>query len=721
MEIRKKPIVTITSSLLAAAIIGGGMVSCSYNFDQTRNGESTKPAASSKPSLTPSANPSTKDEDTKIKIPDAIETATSDKARYDTGSIFNTEALTRPPALTEAQKLANALANQRAQLVSVRDNAAAALNTINSNIAKANADRDAAKTKLSKAIADQKRFEAALEAATMDLDQANTDLSAKQATLDEANATLDAAKHDYDTKLADFKETNRPVFAALDEAKAKVADAKAALDEATDAFNKANAEYVAKVADATKRRDEATKAIEKANADKAAASSALDAASEQVNTLKPQITNLQSQIDSLEIIKTETAFDASKLTAEQRNDVVAAMVAYQVNQFREMYGLKPLAVSIAFSENAEEWSHKMAGPAGYNHASDFGSNIMTDLSSTGVSENIHKGYTNGTSISDLENFANYLVNGWIKSDGHRKNFLQDSRNVMAIGVNYNPNGASFGTWRSYKLADPEYNPEYQLTKYKEDRWMPTDYTKVYDGTKGNTQKLREFTAKYAAPNNDPAFAVTRPTLVGHTGIKPDKTDLGFVTYGPDQAKFKTLSDQKAAAEADLAKAEKTVADSQAVIDNADKTIEKASGDKTTAQADLAKLEATKPVDENVKAAKQTLDEATAAQTKAQADVDALADKAPSRVALDDAAAKQATAQADVTAAKTTVDATNAVVDTAKANVSKAVADQAEATQAIAAADQAEADNQAKVGPATEKLNQAQADLDNFDATNPNVK
>ena len=735
MEIRKKPIVAITSSLLAVAVIGTGIASCSSNSDQARNEESTKPATSSKPS----ASPSTKAKDTKkspapapsIKAPAGTQTVTGPKARHNTGAVSNNRwvpyhntgapAPARPPALTEAQKLAIALANQRAQLVSARDNAAAALNTINSNITKANADRDAAKIKLNNAIADQKRFEDAVETATKDLDQANADLSAKQAVLDQANAIFDAAKSDYDTKLADFKEANRPVFAALDEAKAKVAEAKTALKEATNAFNKANAEYVAKVADATKRRDEANAAIQKANADKAAASSALDAASKQVNTLKPQITNLQSQIDSLEIVKTETPFDASKLTPQQRNDVIGAMVAYQVNQYREMYGLKPLAVSIAYSENAEEWSHKMAGSAGYNHASDFGLDALSGVSVQGYSENIHKGYGSGNSINDLEKFANYLVNGWIKSPGHRTNLLSDSNNLMAVGVNYNPNGVSFGTWRAFNIADPSYNPEYHLTKYKEDRWMPTDYTKVYDGTKGNTQTLKELSTKYAAPNNDPAFAVTLPTLVGHTGVKPDKSDLGFITYGPDQAKFKALSSQKAAAEADLAKAEKTVVESQATIDNADKTIEKATSDKTTAETDLAKLEATKPVDENVNAAKQALDEATATETKAQADVDALADKAPSRTALDDAAAKQASAQADVTAAKATVDTANSAVNTAKANVSKAVIEQSEAKDAIVAADKTEADNQAKVGPATDKLNQAQENLDNFDAANPGVK
>ena len=735
MEIRKKPIVAITSSLLAVAVIGTGIASCSSNSDQTRNEESTKPATSSKPS----ASPSTKAKDTKkspapapsIKAPAGTQTVTGPKARHNTGAVSNNRwvpyhntgapAPARPPALNEAQKLAIALANQRAQLVSARDNAAAALNTINSNITKANADRDAAKIKLNNAIADQKRFEDAVETATKDLDQANADLSAKQAVLDQANAIFDAAKNDYDTKLADFKEANRPVFAALDEAKAKVAEAKTALDKATDAFNKANAEYAAKVGDATKRRDEASAAIQKANADKAAASSALDAASKQVNTLKPQITNLQSQIDSLEIVKTETPFDASKLTPQQRNDVISAMVAYQVNQFRQMKGLDPLPVSIQLSNGAEEWSYKMAGPAGYNHASlnDLINTRYANQPVSGVNENIYRISSGTTSIADMEDTANRLVEGWIKSTGHRNNFLTQDKNVMAVGIKYTPSGKTLATWRSFS-ANPAQRGEI-VTADNEDRWMPTDYTKVYDGTKGNTARLRELADKYSLTIDPDAAEWKIGIETDHTGIKPDKTDLGFVTYGPDQAKFKTLSDQKAAAEADLAKAEKTVAESQTTIDNADKTIEKATGDKTTAEADLANLEATKPVDENVNAAKQALDEATATQTKAQADVDALADKAPSRTALDDAAAKQATAQADVTEAKATVDTASNAVNTAKANVSKAVIEQGEAKDAIVAADKTEADNQAKVEPATDKLNQAQENLDNFDAANPGVK
>ncbi|PSL46118.1 uncharacterized protein YkwD [Chitinophaga niastensis] len=102
-------------------------------------------------------------------------------------------------------------------------------------------------------------------------------------------------------------------------------------------------------------------------------------------------------------------------------------ILYYTNKFRQSHGLKPLQLDETISQQARRHSRDMAnGSTGFGHEGfeDRVANVSKKMGRVGAAaENVAYGTLDAESV----------VDGWIKSPGHRKNMLGDY-NLIGIGT-----------------------------------------------------------------------------------------------------------------------------------------------------------------------------------------------------------------------------------------------------------------------------------------------
>lgn len=144
--------------------------------------------------------------------------------------------------------------------------------------------------------------------------------------------------------------------------------------------------------------------------------------------------------------KTEST--AKKTTANTKTDNAAFNTAYEaevlklVNAERAKYGLSPLAQD----KGAAEVAHLRAKEIvkSFSHTRPDGSSCFTAAKELGVTyrsagENIAYGYPTPQKV----------VEGWMNSEGHRKNILSTSFSKIGIGC-YNSNGVLY--WSQFFIG-----------------------------------------------------------------------------------------------------------------------------------------------------------------------------------------------------------------------------------------------------------------------------
>lgn len=117
----------------------------------------------------------------------------------------------------------------------------------------------------------------------------------------------------------------------------------------------------------------------------------------------------------------------SAATAARNNSDVEDDILYYVNKFRKSKGLPALKMSETINQEARSHSKAMAnGRTGFGHSGFEGR--IDDISKklgrvSGAAENVAYGNLS----------AEAVVDGWIKSPGHRKNMLGNF-NLIGIGA-----------------------------------------------------------------------------------------------------------------------------------------------------------------------------------------------------------------------------------------------------------------------------------------------
>ncbi len=140
--------------------------------------------------------------------------------------------------------------------------------------------------------------------------------------------------------------------------------------------------------------------------------------------------------DNPDIVPTETSISVEPETTEF-NLAYEVQVLELVNSERAKYNLEPLAMD----DNAVKVAHLRAKEIvqSFSHTRPDGSSCFTVANQFGVSyrtagENIAYGYATPEQV----------VNGWMNSEGHRKNILSASFSKIGIGC-YNNNGTLYWT------------------------------------------------------------------------------------------------------------------------------------------------------------------------------------------------------------------------------------------------------------------------------------
>ncbi len=120
-------------------------------------------------------------------------------------------------------------------------------------------------------------------------------------------------------------------------------------------------------------------------------------------------------------------------TAQMQDDIL-----YYTNKFRKKQGLPPLQMSESLNKIATNHSRNMAtgrtgfGHSGFNNRVDQAQGSLGRL--TAYAENVAYGQMD----------AQEVVDGWIRSRGHRKNML-GNYNLIGIGVAKGGNGQLYFT------------------------------------------------------------------------------------------------------------------------------------------------------------------------------------------------------------------------------------------------------------------------------------
>ncbi|MBV0913881.1 CAP domain-containing protein [Anianabacter salinae] len=107
----------------------------------------------------------------------------------------------------------------------------------------------------------------------------------------------------------------------------------------------------------------------------------------------------------------------------------APEVAARINAERSARGLAPLAVSPEATQAAERHAQDMARGGFLGHDGSDGSDIGTRLTEAGLrwcmaAENVAQGHRSAEAVTQ----------GWMDSDGHRRNILSDARLIGTARV-----------------------------------------------------------------------------------------------------------------------------------------------------------------------------------------------------------------------------------------------------------------------------------------------
>ena len=125
-------------------------------------------------------------------------------------------------------------------------------------------------------------------------------------------------------------------------------------------------------------------------------------------------------------------------------------VEYQIfqatNHFREAHGLRKLIADPVLTPFARSRSQDMARRHYFSHTTPDGRGVFDLMEAAGIdysraAENIHM----SSGLRDLAKVAEKAVNGWINSEGHRKNMLSRDLTHIGIGVAQGPDGAYYST------------------------------------------------------------------------------------------------------------------------------------------------------------------------------------------------------------------------------------------------------------------------------------
>lgn len=724
---QNKTLVKSLSAMVTLFALVGGISGCSKGVDNSTE-ESPSPAPSASKSYEAKKNspevkktlPEKIDRST-FKGNETIEMVSLPYTRVPQGSQWGNQRWAQNPIFAQrvyspGNQGGNIVVPQinlnKKEVNSVYQNALNTYNNLKDRLAEAKKANQQAKDSYDKAVTSEKVAKEALKKAQDELVEAKNKLDEAQTALDSAKSKLVDAKRDYNQKVAEFKKGNEAVLQKLDVAKKTLEEAKSKLAAETKKFEEASKAYNDKHDQLTSKEQSLQKTVKDAQAKLNEAKTTLDVAKSNLETVTKDSENVKSQINALDEFVEGNVFDETKLSTEQKIKVIEAIAAKQINDFRMQYGLPALPISIKMSDSAREWSRHMVQVDKMYHDSAQGvSNQINKYDSSGTYDWTGENVAWGVVLKNqkVEYVAKQFVESWINSEGHRKNFLNANATAMALGIAAS-GPSDFCRWRMNNecISKVESNRFYLTwrgisgkrvwggdldlgSKFIEDRHMPGDYTKEYDGTVNFDKEWSDLHQNYG--NNKIAFT---GKSIQHSGDKvlPSKEDLGFKDKIKNPERV-ALEKKLAGLETKKSELEGTIAESEKVVTESNGAIETASKGLTEVKTELGDLEKNKPTDTEVTKATEEVKVAQDNLTTVEKEVGELG--YPSDATVKEAEARVTEAQNNFNAADKKVEETQGVITSE--------------TQAIADSQKAQETSTDKIAETQNQIDELQKELE----------
>lgn len=136
---------------------------------------------------------------------------------------------------------------------------------------------------------------------------------------------------------------------------------------------------------------------------------------------------------------TMIAGPAEAAPAKTSETVLQNEINHLINVQRAAYGCAALTADARLTEAAREHSAWMAGTGEFSHTGHGGSNFVARANAAGYAkpsaENIAWGYRTAAQV----------VDGWMKSPGHRTNILNCESRTVGVGAVYATSGTPYYT------------------------------------------------------------------------------------------------------------------------------------------------------------------------------------------------------------------------------------------------------------------------------------
>lgn len=124
-------------------------------------------------------------------------------------------------------------------------------------------------------------------------------------------------------------------------------------------------------------------------------------------------------------------------------DSLESQIESEINDARQAEGLPPLAASDRLGQQARSYSKEQARNGFIGHDSPVSGPMSTRLACSPAGENINTAYYVQEFVSDgkeryLSNesqVADYIVESWLRSEGHRSNIMNRRFSQQGIGIN----------------------------------------------------------------------------------------------------------------------------------------------------------------------------------------------------------------------------------------------------------------------------------------------
>lgn len=119
------------------------------------------------------------------------------------------------------------------------------------------------------------------------------------------------------------------------------------------------------------------------------------------------------------------------------------------NQAREEAGLKPLRSSYQLGQSAQVYAEDLATQNFFSHQGKDGSTLSTRVAATG-----YDFAAAGENIAAGQRSASTVFRGWMNSDGHRKNILEETYTEVGFGLFDATGSSDYGKYWVQNFGKP---------------------------------------------------------------------------------------------------------------------------------------------------------------------------------------------------------------------------------------------------------------------------